>query len=199
VRKSLFQLVGDFPAYVAGWLECEDMAAPTDCLLVPAGAEFALRLFSGLDLLRRRFAPRLLLSAIAGIENRAAEQAARADPSRVQVFHHDAATARGEAAEARKILERLGCMSVVIVSSASSSRRARLVFRRAFAGTRIQVRLCPVRPRVWSGVRGGRSGRDMLAVAEEFFKLFAAWLHWDWALVPAAEDGQAEAEERRAA
>lgn len=206
---SVFERLG-------GRLVPGDLLASADALVVLDGAECDLRLAAGVDLLRRGFAPRLVVvqSRYHDAQHGPARAAAGARPREVFLVPCSAVSTAEEAAVISPILRAWGCASVLIVTSWYHTRRARTVFVRRLQGSGVRVSTYPVAVPGASRHGWWKSRLGRRTVALEYMKLMATWLHLDlpgarglrfrvkeW-LVPSAvqpEQERPKAEERKAA
>jgi uncharacterized SAM-binding protein YcdF (DUF218 family) len=169
------------------WLVSQGPLAPPDALVVLDGAEFELRLAAGVDLLRRGFAPRLVVvqSRYHEALHGGARAAASARPGQIFLLPCKAASTAQEAAEVCPLLEAWGCASVMVVTSWYHTRRARAVFARRLKGRSVRVAAYPVA--VPGAGRGSwwRSQLGRKTIGLEFVKVVAMWLRLD---LPGARD-----------
>jgi uncharacterized SAM-binding protein YcdF (DUF218 family) len=159
-------------------LESEGDLERADALVVLDGGEFRLRLAAALDLLRRGYAPRLIVSLCNyhRAQHRPAEEAAREWPDSIILLRSSAVSTREEAAEARVVLERLKCKTIIVVTSWYHTRRARTIFARALRDTKIKVGACPVAVPTPSRTSWFESGQGRGVILLEAVKLFATYL-----------------------
>lgn len=164
---------------LARFLEQEDRPPNADAIVALDGGDDPSRRIAAFDLLRRGVAPRLLVSrSIFGEPGPAARGAEWADaPGHVFWVVSDAISTRDEAIEARRVLKRLNCSSVLVVTSCYHTRRAKMVFLRELArdGIRVGVVPAPVPdfdPRRWWKSQEGRA-----MVLFEYVKLLCTWMH----------------------
>jgi CheY-like chemotaxis protein/uncharacterized SAM-binding protein YcdF (DUF218 family) len=136
--RALLERVGRILVY-------DEFLAPADAAVVLDGRDFARRLASGLELLRRQHVPRLFvcLSQLHSAQHRAAEEAARQRPDTVTLVRSSALSTLQEAAALRPHL-RHDCRSLVVVTSWYHTRRAQLLFERQLKNDGIQVGAYPV-------------------------------------------------------
>jgi uncharacterized SAM-binding protein YcdF (DUF218 family) len=173
---------------LARWLTVDDGLTHADAIFVLDGGEGGNRLATGLRVLAAGYAPRLLLSH--SLYHRhdqlwGAEARARARADQVIWVYHNGTSTSDEAAEARRQLRRLGCRSVLVVTSDYHTRRTRMLFQRELrrAGIRVGMVAAPV-PTLdgfaWPQSKTGRS-----VILFEVLKLVQVWLRLDWNLPPA--------------
>jgi uncharacterized SAM-binding protein YcdF (DUF218 family) len=169
---SIFESLGSL-------LVPKDQLVPADALVVLDGGEFELRLAAGLSLLRRGYAPRLLVmqSSYHRAQHGRAQDAADEQPGEVFLLDCSAVSTAEEALEACPVLKRWACSSVMIVTSWYHTRRARTIFARRLKNEGVRVSIYPVAvPN--AGVRGWwKSGKGRRTVVLETAKLLATWLH----------------------
>jgi DUF218 domain len=163
------------------WLVPKDQPASAHALLVLDGQDFDLRIATGLGLLLGGYAPRLLViqSSYFRAQHEPARDAARSRPDEVFLLHCSAVSTREEAAEASPVLKRLGCTSVMIVTSWYHSRRARTVFARVLEKEGIRVSAYPVAGRTADLHTWWKSKEGRRTVSLEAAELFLTWLHLD--------------------
>jgi hypothetical protein len=171
---SIFESLG-------GLLVSKDHPAHADALVVLDGAEFDLRLATGLGLLLWGHSPKLLViqSRYHRAQHQPAGDAATAHPNKIFLHPCSAVSTREEAVEICPVLKRWGCRSVTIVTSWCQTRRARTIFERRLKDEGIRVSAYPVsvsNPDMgswWKSKEGQRT------VVIEAAKLFSTWLHLD--------------------
>ena len=84
-------------------------------------------------------------------------------------------TSTGEQARyLRPILEQHGFSRAIVVTSSFHTRRTRHLFRRAFAGSRVEIRVYPVQRDVFSPQRWWTREQDTENVVLEYIKLVLA-------------------------
>jgi len=166
---------------LARWLECEDPLTPADAILVLEGGQGRDRVSAGLDLLRRGYAPRLLVShtTYESMSREEVEAVAAEEPQNLYWLSTDAVSTREEAAEARRVLRRLRCSSVLVVTSCYHTRRAREICTREFAREGITARVFPVRGPALDAKLWWKSHAGRAAVLFELAKLLCAKLRFD--------------------
>ncbi|AEB11369.1 YdcF family protein [Marinithermus hydrothermalis] len=165
---------------LGGYLVVADPLEPAQAVLPLAGAQH--RAAAAARLVRAGYAEVLLITQIP-----LAEPGARAryvaqvqavalqaglNPERIRVVPGYARTTYAEAQNARAFLEGRGWTSLIVVTDAYHTRRARLLFRRAFQGSGITVRVRPAEggapPEAWWTTPEGQR-----AVLSEYLKLMA--------------------------
>jgi uncharacterized SAM-binding protein YcdF (DUF218 family) len=156
-----------------------DELVPADAIVVPDGGEFDNRFASGLSLFRRGYAPRLIVcrSSYHEGESQWPEKEARLRPNDILLLRSRAVSTQDEAQEAGPLLKRLGCRSVLVVTSWYHTRRARTIFARELMRDGIEVRTFPVDvpdsdAETWWESKEGRT-----TVLLESVKLLLTWLH----------------------
>lgn len=168
------------------WLECTDRLAPADVLLVLDGGDAPHRLDAALDLFSRGYGSHLLVSQTipdpTGIL--LGDSVVKAQAKKVYWMYSAAFSTREEAAQTREALKRLGCSSVLLVTSCYHARRARWIFNQELKGDGIEVRVFPAPvpfsdDRPWWKSRAGRS-----TVLFETAKLLLAFLRLEPPLTP---------------
>lgn len=177
----------DVVGSLARWLKVADEPTPSDAIFVLDGGERGNRLATGLDLLGAGYAPWLLVSHnlfCLHDHRREIETRAEAFGDKLIWAYCDGTSTRDEALEARRWLRRLGCSSVLVVTSDYHTRRTRKLFRRALepAGIRVRMVAAPVPAldgNAWPKTKTGRS-----IILFEVLKVLQVWLHLDWKLPP---------------
>lgn len=163
------------------WLECPDRPAPADVVLVLDGGDSPYRLDAALDLFNRGFGSHLLVSQTipdtTGILM--GDSVVKAQAKKVYWMYSTAFSTREEAVQTREALKRLGCSSVLLVTSCYHARRARRIFTQELKTDGIEVRVFPAPVpfsdgRPWWRSRAGRS-----TVLFETAKLLLALLRLD--------------------
>lgn len=169
---------------LAGWLACDDELAPADAILVldvPCREESLCRFSAGFNLLRRGYAPQLLVSQ--SIYGSAGPGAVEALPmvaqENIHWLHSAAVSTRQEAIAARQTLKQLRCARLLLVTSAYHARRAREIFTQELRPDGIEVRVFAVRlpgmdENSWWRTQDGRA-----RVLTEAAKLLATKLRFD--------------------
>jgi len=173
------------------WLECRDELSSADAILVLDGGEEGQRFATGVDLLRRGYAPRLVVSQ-AGLGGEeflaplAAERAPiRADPAaracweKIDWMRSRAVSTFEEALEARQVLKRLGCTSVLVVTSTYHTRRAREIFSRLLSRDGIEVRVFPAPAPAMDATPWWGSRTARFLVLSELIKWISTLCHLD--------------------
>jgi uncharacterized SAM-binding protein YcdF (DUF218 family) len=130
-----------------------------DAIVVLAGSR--TRLPVGLELLRRRVAPVLVVSKDTHDKRR--RRLCRRPPDRVLCFAADPYSTRGEAQAVARLAREHGWQSLAIVSSRFHLFRVRLLFRRC---TEARLELVPARVTWWTWPLAVGSEWAKLAVAE---------------------------------
>lgn len=168
-------------SHMAEWLERGDQLAPADAILVLDGGEKDSRVSTALDLLARGFAPRVVISqSVYCVPSlRELEAACGNLRHKIHWLTNHAASTLQEAVEARRLLNKLGCASVLVVTSGYHTRRAREIYARELArdGVRVRVYPAPVpgfHPQAWWKTQTGRA-----TVLLESVKYLFTWLHVD--------------------
>jgi len=163
-----------------------DELAPADAIVVPDGGEFDNRFASGLSLFRRGYAPRLIVCRSSYHEGESLwpEKESRLRPDEILLLRSSAVSTQDEAQEARPLLRRLGCRSVLVVTSWYHTRRARTIFARELTRAGIDVRTFPVDvpdsdAETWWESKEGRT-----TVLLESVKLLITWLHFKLPISP---------------
>ncbi len=166
---------------LARWLEHEDQLTPADAILVLDGAADCHRLAAGLDLLRRGYAPRLVVSqtTYGGPGYQQAEALAGDQWKNIYWMPNDAASTRSEAIEARQTLKLLRSSSVLVVTSRYHTRRVKKIFSRELMRHGIQVRVIPATVPFLDGKRWWKSQAGRATVLLELTKLLCTWLRFD--------------------
>jgi uncharacterized SAM-binding protein YcdF (DUF218 family) len=172
------------------FLHREDPLVPGDAVVVLAGAR-ADRWLEAIDLYRAHYAPRIVVS---GGEREGAEKVLERQgirlPTDVEVIRRvlgafglpgdvvsplpgEPQSTAEEAVLVRAFAEEAGWRRVIVVTSKAHTRRARLAFRRAFAGSGIAVAVRASRYDEFDAVHWWRRARDRRNVLFEWIKLVA--------------------------
>lgn len=163
------------------WLECPDRLAPADVLLVLDGGDSPYRLDAALDLFNRGFGSHLLVSQTipdpTGILM--GDSVVKAQAKKVFWMYSTALSTREEALQTREALKRLGCSSVLVVTSCYHARRARWIFTRELRGDGIEVRVFPAPVPFSDGKPWWRSRAGRSTVLFETAKFLLALLRLD--------------------
>jgi uncharacterized SAM-binding protein YcdF (DUF218 family) len=173
------------------WFVRKDKVAPADAILVLDGGEQGNRMAVGLDLLRQGCAPRLLVSQ-AGfgyeelyppiVTERAeirADPAVRAQGDRIEWITSNALSTLEEATAAREVLKRLGCATVLVVTSSYHARRAREIYSRLLLRDGIEVHVFPAPVPEVDAMPWWKSKAGCALVLYEFIKLLSTLCHLD--------------------
>jgi uncharacterized SAM-binding protein YcdF (DUF218 family) len=137
------------------FLIVEDTLAPADVIVVLSGGRRDERVRQAADLYRAGYAPRVLLSggeALSGLPTPDVQrlQALKNGIPASALLFESASTSTGEQAQhLRPILERLGVRGTIVVTSSFHTRRTRYLFRKAFAGSPVEIRVYPVHDDVY--------------------------------------------------
>lgn len=166
---------------VARWLECEDPLAKSDIILVLDGGEGGNRFAAGLDLLRQGYAPSLVMSqTIYGDRTyQQVEAMAGKESEKIYWMPSDAVSTRGEAIEARQVLKKLKCRSILVVTSSYHTRRAKKIYTRELEPEGIQVRVVPAPVPGFDRKSWWKSQAGRAVVLFEAAKILCSWLHFD--------------------
>lgn len=170
---------------LARWLTVGEKLTRADAIFVLDGGEGGNRLATGLQVLDAGYAPRLLLSH--SLYHRhdqlwGAETRARARADRVIWVYHDGASTSDEAAEARRQLRRLGCRSVLVVTSDYHTRRTRKLFERELRPARISLTMVAAPVPALDGFAWPQSKTGRSVILFEALKLLQTGLRLEWHL-----------------
>ncbi|MDR7419045.1 MAG: YdcF family protein [Armatimonadota bacterium] len=175
VREPLLSAAGRF-------LIVEDRLEKSDLIVVLSGGRSDERVRQAADLYKAGYAPRVLLSGGEELMDLPIP-----DLQRLQAIKHgipesallfeSRSTSTGEQARyLRPILEGMGVRRAIVVTSSFHTRRTRYLFRRAFAGSSVEIRVYPVQRDVFSPVRWWTREQDTESVVLEYIKLGLAVL-----------------------
>jgi uncharacterized SAM-binding protein YcdF (DUF218 family) len=166
----------------ARYLIVQDPLDRADVIVVLAGGRRDERVRQAADLYKEGYAPRVLLSGgeeMVGIsipELMRRQALAHGVPAAALVFE-TASTSTGEQADyLRPILERGGVRRAIVVTSSYHTRRTRYLFRRAFAGSSVDIRVFPVQQDLFSPVAWWTREQDTETVVLEYIKLLLAFV-----------------------
>lgn len=127
-----------------------DPLEKADVIIALSGGLRDERIKATAELYRRGYAPRVILSGgeeMAGIsipELQRRQAVGNGIPEDVLIIEGGSTSTAEQAAALRTILERRGMRRGIVVTSSFHARRTRYLFRRAFAGSGIDVRVYPV-------------------------------------------------------
>lgn len=171
-------------------LEYEDPPLWADAIIALDGGEGDNRIARALDLLRRDYAPRLILSENGRWAITPDELAEIEGPFKWKIcwLSGRASSTREEAVEARQLLNRLGCSSVLVVTSSYHTRRAREIFARELNRDGIKVRVMSAGVRGFDMESWWKSQVGRATILLEYAKLLCVRLHFDLGLTGSPRD-----------
>jgi len=167
---------------VGRFLIAEDPLERSDVIVVLSGGRRDERVRQAADLYKAGYAPLVLLSggeewAGTPIVDLLRHQAlSHGIPASALRFESRSTSTAEQARYLRPILENLGTRRAVVVTSSYHSRRTRYLFRKAFAGSPVEVRVYPVHGDVFDPTQWWRREQDTESVVLEYIKLALAVL-----------------------
>jgi uncharacterized SAM-binding protein YcdF (DUF218 family) len=169
-REPLLSAVGRF-------LIVEDPLDRSDVIVVLSGGRKDERVRQAADLYKAGYAPRVLLSGGEALMDLPVPdlqklQAVKHGIPETALLFESRSTSTGEQAQyLRPILEHHGFRRAIVVTSSYHTRRTRYLFRRAFAGSPVDIRVYPVQRDLFSAVRWWTREQDTEYVVLEYVKL----------------------------
>ena len=159
--------------------------------IVALGGGAETRPFTAAELYRKGVAPVVLV-----LENPPSEAAGSALPpsgaglyrrvlehegvpsSAITIVPGDVRTTWDEAMAVRRMLPASKPLTLVVVTSPEHTRRARWAFRKAFAGTRVEIRMAPSRHLYFDETNWWRHDLGVLTYLHEYVKLPFYWVRY---------------------
>jgi uncharacterized SAM-binding protein YcdF (DUF218 family) len=169
-REPLLSAAGRF-------LIVEDPLDRSDVIVVLSGGRKDERVRQAADLYKAGYAPRVLLSGGEALMDLPVPdlqklQAVKHGIPETALLFESRSTSTGEQAQyLRPILEHHGFRRAIVVTSSYHTRRTRYLFRRAFAGSPVDIRVYPVQRDLFSAVRWWTREQDTEYVVLEYVKL----------------------------
>lgn len=170
LRQPLLTAVGRF-------LVVQDRLDRADVIIVLSGGRGDERVRQAAELYRQGYAPLVLLSGgeeMAGIsvpEMLRRQALALGIPPDALLSEPDSTSTAEQARFLRPLLEPRGIRRAIIVTSSYHTRRTRRLFRRAFAGSGIDLRVYPVQRDVFNPDGWWMRERDVETLVIEYIKL----------------------------
>ncbi|MDR7522993.1 MAG: YdcF family protein [Armatimonadota bacterium] len=167
---------------VGRFLVVEDPLERADAIVVLSGGRRDERVRQGADLYKAGYAPLVVLSggeqwAGAPIADLLRHQAlAHGIPARALRIESRSTSTAEQARYLRPMLEALGIRRAIVVTSSYHTRRTRYLFRKAFAGSSVEVRIYPVQRDLFDPGQWWRRAQDTESVVLEYIKLALAVL-----------------------
>ncbi len=161
---------------VGRFLVVDDGPSKADAVVVLSG-DGGDRLEQGVELYRKGYAPRLILTGAGeGANPPAAEvmsrqAAAMGVPPSAMLLASQSTSTREDAVYTRELMLRNGLRSAILVTSPYHQRRASLTFARAFEGSGISVASYPTHDDQWQPDNWWQSGRNIQLTMTELAKL----------------------------
>lgn len=168
-----------------------DTAAPGADFIVTLGGGAETRPFAAAELYRKGVASTVLIfenprrkGSPPGLSPTAAELYRRVlefegvPPHAIRTVPGEVTTTWDEATALRQMLPATRPVTVVIVTSPEHTRRARWAFRRALAGTRVDIRMAPARRPDFDETNWWRDDGEVLAYLHEYLKLPFYWARY---------------------
>lgn len=157
-----------------------DPLAPADVLVVISGGRGDERVRQAAMRFTQGVAPVLLLSggeSLMGIsvpELLRSQALAHGVPASALLYERGSTSTAEQARALRPILEARGARRAIVVTSSYHTRRTRLLFRRSFAGSPVEIRVHPVQQDVFRPEGWWRRDQDTETVILEYIKLVLA-------------------------
>lgn len=164
------------------YLIVSDPLDHADVIVVLSGSRRGERVRQAAELYHRGLAPLVLLSGgeeIEGIsipELQRRQVLAQRIPASALLFEKASTSTGEQSRNLRQILERRGVRRAVIVTSSFHTRRTRLLFRKAFAGSPVEVRVYPVQQDYFNPEEWWTRDDDTESLVLEYIKLILAVL-----------------------
>lgn len=159
------------------YLIVEDPLDRADVIVVLSGGRRDERVRQAADLYRAGYAPRVLLSggeALAGLPTHQVQklQALNNGIPESALLFEISSTSTGEQAKfLRPILEGHGVRRALVVTSSYHTRRTRHLFRKAFVGSSVEIRVYPVQRDLFNPLDWWTREADTETVVLEYIKL----------------------------
>jgi uncharacterized SAM-binding protein YcdF (DUF218 family) len=168
-----------------------DTAAPGAAYIVALSGGAETRPFTAAELFKKGIAPTVLVYDHAKNDDvRAGRTASTLDlsrrilefqgvpPAAIRVVPGEVVSTWDEAQALRQMLPAQEPITVVVVTSPEHTRRAQWAFRKAFAGTRVDIRMAPARHLAFDETNWWRDDLGMLAYLHEYLKLPFYWVRY---------------------
>jgi uncharacterized SAM-binding protein YcdF (DUF218 family) len=169
-RRPLLSAVGQF-------LIVQDPLDRADVLVVLSGGRRDERVRQAAELFHQGYAPLVMLSGgeemvgIAIPELQRRQALAHQIPASRLVFETGSTSTGEQARFLRPILERRGARRALVVTSSFHTRRTRYLFRKAFAGSSVEISVYPVQRDWFSPIEWWTREQDTEQVVLEYIKL----------------------------
>ena len=173
VRRPLLNAAGRF-------LVVQDPLDRADVIIVLSGGRRDERVRQAADLYHQGYAPLVLLSGgeeMAGIsvpEMLRRQALALGIPPDALLSEPDSTSTAQQARYLRPLLEPRGIRRAIVVTSSYHTRRTRRLFREAFEGSGIEIRVYPVQRDVWNPEGWWTREQDTETLVLEYIKLVLA-------------------------
>lgn len=169
-RRPLLTAVGQF-------LIVQDPLDRADVIVVLSGGRRDERVRQAAELFHQGNAPLVMLSGgeeMVGIsipELQRRQALAHQIPASRLLFETGSTSTGEQARFLRPILERRGVRRAIVVTSSFHTRRTRYLFRKAFAGSPVEIRVYPVHRDWFSSIEWWTREQDTEQVVLEYIKL----------------------------
>lgn len=166
------------------FLIVSDPLGPADVIVVLSGSRRGERVRQAAELYHRGLAPLVLLSGgeetegISIPELQRRQALAQGIPASALLFEKASTSTGEQSRNLRQILERRDVRRAVIVTSSFHTRRTRLLFRKAFAGSPVEVRVYPVQQDYFNPEEWWTRDDDTESLVLEYIKLILAVLRY---------------------
>ncbi len=166
----------------ARFLIVEDPLAPADVLAVISGGRGDERVRQAAMLFKQGLAPVLLLSggeSLMGIsvpELLRRQALANGVPESALLYERGSTSTAEQARALRPLLEARGARRAIVITSSYHTRRTRILFRRSFAGSPVEIRVYPVQQDVFRPEGWWTRDQDTETVVLEYIKLVLAMI-----------------------
>lgn len=170
VRRPLLNAAGRF-------LVVQDPLEKADVIIVLSGGRGDERVRQAAELYQGGYAPLVLLSGgeeMAGIsvpEMLRRQALALGVPADALLSEPDSTSTAEQARYLRPLLEPRGMRRAIVVTSSYHTRRTRHLFRKAFEGSGIEIRVYPVQRDVWKPEGWWTREQDTETLVLEYIKL----------------------------
>jgi uncharacterized SAM-binding protein YcdF (DUF218 family) len=170
VRRPLLNAAGRF-------LVVQDPLDRADVIIVLSGGRGDERVRQAAELYQQGYAPLVLLSGgeeMAGIsvpEVLKRQAMALGVPADALLSEPDSTSTAEQARYLRPLLEPRGMRRAIVVTSSYHTRRTRRLFRKAFEGSGIEIRVYPVQRDVWKPEGWWTREQDTETLVLEYVKL----------------------------
>ena len=174
-------LAGGAFVLVAGrWLAAPASSAMHADAIYVLGGDSGERVMLAADLYAKGMSPVLVVTGLDGapvearpayLGWRGAMLATRSIPASAITYDEASSNSREEAAAAAKLAAAKGWKRILVVSDPPHLRRLQRVWGKAFAGSNVEVRLVPTRPRSWNEDAWWTDAKTTQFVLMELIKL----------------------------